>query len=285
MTTILPLSGMLLALTVASPGEAPSYVETRIEVDIDPLIAGSEAKDPEMERTLAEGVRDEVVGRLGDAFEEHEVPLVKADAEAVVRIGLEWKVYLDSHYQVRIEVERDGSTEVVSESLECVLCDGPKLAELLAKQVPGLVERLEVKPAEPAPVDAPTEDALETSDPPPQTPEADPEPRGRKIGPIGYAGIGGAVLGTAGVVVGAVHLARGEQTALEPDLRFERVDDFRPAGAVFLGVGGAVLLTGVALIVVDQTAMKKRRAVAAKRHVLSPSFHAHGAGISLTARF
>lgn len=282
---MLPLSGMLLALTVASSGEDPSYVETRIEVDIEPLIAGSEAKDPEMERTLAEGVRDEVVGRLGDAFGEQDVPLVKTDADAVVRIGLEWKVYLDSHYQVRIEVERDGKTEVVSDSLECVLCDGPKLAELLAKQVPAIVERLEVEATEPAPAETPTEEGAETGDEPSESPEVDREPRGKKIGPLGYAGIGSAALGAAGVIVGAVHLARGEQRALEPDLRFERVDDYRPAGAVFLGVGGAVLLTGVALIVVDQTVMKKRRAATAKRPTLSPTFHAHGAGLALSARF
>ena len=283
---ILPLAmSFAFAGAPSSSEDKANYVPTRVEVDIEPLVAQSPAEDPAAERMAAEDVRDQAIQRLGKALAERDVPMADGEGQAVVKVRLQWKVYLDSHYLIRIDVERDGHTEPVTDSLECVLCNGAKLADALAQKTPELLDYLKVEPAGAAPppeLDVAADGATPAQTDPDST--TGDEPR-RKIGPVGYGGIAAAVVGVAGIAGGAVLLARGEELSLEPDQRFQRIDDYRPWGGALVGVGGVVFVTGVVLVVLDQTVLRKRRKRAADRGGIRPALHARGATAGFTLRF
>lgn len=285
MTTMILISTLSLALGAApqpAVADPPAYVRTRVEVDIEPLVTGSPGEDPETERGLAEGVRDEVLEGLGEALGERNVPLDPSSADAVIKVGLRWQVYLDSHYEIRVEVQRAGSTQLVTDSLECVLCDGTKLAAVLVDEVPSLLRHLEVtSPEEESETEAGPPVSVATSG----APADEPAPRAKPLGPVGYAGIAASIVGGVGIAVGAVSLARGEQETLEGNPRFQRIDDYRPRGAALVGVGGAVFVAGVVMIVVDQTVLKRRRVRSARRPLVSPTVHANGAALTVSAHF
>jgi hypothetical protein len=202
-------------------------------------------------------------------------------------------VYLDSHYVAHVVARgHDGAEQEIT--LECKLCDEPKLAATVAARVPELLAVLEVQEgegvaAEPAGGAEPTGagEPVEPQTKPAAEPRAELEVGGRtrKLGPVGWAGIATGVAGFAGIAVGAVYLHRGTERRLAEDVLYEQVDDHRPMGGALLGVGSTLALTGVVLVIVDATVLAKRRA----RH----GSHAHlgvvqlvgGGGIAATGRF
>lgn len=93
----------------------------------------------------------------------------------------------------------------------------------------------------------------------------------RKIGPLGFAGIGVAVVGVAGVGAGVGLAVKGFEPVGGTTVRLK---DYRTPGNVILGVGGAALIAGVVMIAVDVGKRKKARAQKAAR------IQAHGLGIA-----
>jgi hypothetical protein len=79
---------------------------------------------------------------------------------------------------------------------------------------------------------------------------------------LGVAGAVATALGGALVVSGAVVTSRGE-VASDNDLL--GTTDFRPPGYVLLGVGSAVLVAGIGMLVVDVVRCKKDRVVCGER--------------------
>jgi len=101
--------------------------------------------------------------------------------------------------------------------------------------------------------------------------------QGRRMGPLGYAGIAGIVVG-AGMVGGGIPLAlrpleiRGEPGSLE-------LRSTRNAGIGLAAAGGAVLATGVALLVVDLVRHRERMTA------LVPTLGPQHAGVTFMRRF
>jgi hypothetical protein len=91
----------------------------------------------------------------------------------------------------------------------------------------------------------------------------------RKIGPLGFAGIGLAVVGLAGVGAGVGLAVKG----VEPTPPYQKSKDFRTPGNVILAIGGAALIAGVVMIAVDVSKRKKSRSQkAAKIRAFGPGF-------------
>lgn len=269
-----------ICLSLAAP---PPHVSARVEIDIDPLVANGSTEHPDEERALAEDVRAATEEGLRKALEAEGVSLGEGDADATISVRFDWKVYLDSHYQVVIEVERDGTATQVSDALECRLCEPPKVAAVVAGQAPKIAAALEAHAVQSDPPDEPPPHG----DPPPDEPPPDTEPpKGKAVGRLGYAGIVTTAIGLGGVIGGAVLLSKDDEINLEDNRRFEAVDDYRPAGIGTLAVGAGLLVTGAVLIAIDQTVGKKKRNRAARvQHTIAPAITTDTVGLRATIRF
>ena len=202
------------------------------------------------------------------------------DPDEVV-VSIVWVDRDAIEYGIRIAIETDegsvsatdGDTRgpVVARCRECTE------SELVTLCVEGMLEALSVyedskQEPEPPPADEqpPVEEPVRDTTP---TPTRD---QGRKIGPLGWAGVAGIAVGVSGVVAGGVLIG----------LDTRRLDDdptklrhFRPPGYAVLGAGAGVLVTGVVLVAVDVVRHKRKRT--AFSPVLAPDF----AGASARFRF
>jgi hypothetical protein len=148
---------------------------------------------------------------------------------------------------------------------ECSLCTRTEVVELIERDLPELLAL--ARGAQVEPVEAETDN-------PNGTPTADTtgsQVDTRKLGPLGFAGIGVAVLGVAGVGAGAGLMSKG-LVPVPPS--FDQVRDYRVPGAVVLAVGGTALIAGVVMIVVDVS--KRKRSRAAKTSRIAP----YGLGVA-----
>ena len=175
----------------------------------------------------------------------------------------------DQDPRIVIVVERTGNEEnpgfVVGFSIEkgdevvpgsarqsdCSLCTRTELVERIEKELPALLKLA---------LDHQTEREVENGDGDiggdgDGDGDVDPVDQ-RKIGPMGFAGIGLSVVGAAGVGVGVGLAVKG----FEPILPAERqLKDYRTPGNVILAIGGAALIAGVVMIAVDVSKRKKAR--------------------------
>lgn len=276
---------LALSLALVAP---PSHAPTRVDVNIEPLVANGAPEDPAQERKLATEVGDAIRLELGNALRDRGVSVHEAETEATVSVTLDWKVYLDSHYIVTIEVDREGLTQPVTSVVECKLCEAAQVAAKVAEQAEAIAEHLEVEgSSEPGPEGTGPgphgtgNGEEDTHEPTPLVPPP------KVVGPLGYGGIWLGAAGLGGVIAGAVLLAQGQETRLDSEPRYQLVDDRGPAGAVALGVGGAAMVAGAVLIAVDQTVgrrNRKRRAEQARRQVL-PAVSPRSVGLSAIVKF
>jgi hypothetical protein len=88
----------------------------------------------------------------------------------------------------------------------------------------------------------------------------------RKIGPLGFAGIGLAVGGAAGVGVGVGLAIKGFEPIAPTFLERK---NYRTPGNVILAIGGTALIAGVVMIAVDVSKRKKARRAAESRPKVS----------------
>ncbi len=87
----------------------------------------------------------------------------------------------------------------------------------------------------------------------------------RKIGPLGFAGIGVAVVGVGGVGAGVGLVVKGFEP-IAPT--FVERKNYRTPGTVILAIGGVALIAGVVMIAVDVSKRKKARRSAESRAAL-----------------
>jgi hypothetical protein len=130
------------------------------------------------------------------------------------------------------------------------------------------------------------ETAPATAEPPPSAPEgAEPTPRARVIGPVGYVGIASSVLGFGSGVAGIFVLDRGVQP--DADNYGLTVTNYRPAGKALLGAGLGLLVVGNVLLAVDLAVLTPRRRahVHAKVDGLSITVADHSTGVAVRGRF
>lgn len=240
-----------------------------------------------LEHQVADAAEDSAYFVLEDATkaltERHRVQVVD-DAEApriVVRLG--WKDYENSVYWIAIATQRPGREPEIMESFEAKCIDSTALSEAVVGRLRGALERLgEEKPVPDA--------VVEVKEPDEEPPEpTDPEPVDReekRIGAAGYAGIASLTLGL-GLGIGGVFLAV-EKPKLRPhptdDQSFEQVSR-RPLGYGLTAAGASLLVTGVVLVAVDQTVLRKRRARGGSVAVIVPTLLPTGAGLVFVRRF
>jgi len=154
-------------------------------------------------------------------------------------------------YVVGFSIEKGKEIVVGSaRQLDCSLCTGTELVEAIEKQLPDL---LELAGEHQVPVKGDVGVVDGNGEVPPVVPVKDE----RKLGGLGFAGIGLGVVGLAGVGAGVGLMVRG----VEPldELRWE-LRDYRTPGTVILAAGGVALIAGVVMIVLDVSKRKKTNA-------------------------
>lgn len=122
--------------------------------------------------------------------------------------------------------------------------------------------------------------------PPPELPEPAPEPRVRKIGPVGYVGISSLALGVGSLIAGGVFLARG--VVVEPDTGalFLNATDYRPLGAALLGAGAGMMVLGSVMVGVDAGVLLPRRRTRARAQLDGVALASGGrTGVFFAGRF
>src|SRR5690606_19837156 len=150
------------------------------------------------------------------------------------------------------------------------------LAEAVVAKLGGALAQLDEPKPEPA-EDAPGKPDPGADVPAVATPETSEDRPRKPLGPLGRAGIGVAVVGVGTLVSGGILFAVGERvdppTGRAPDIRGR---NFAPPGVALMVTGGAALVAGAVLLVVDRTRAKKRTSA-----LLLPS----PGGLSITGRF
>lgn len=156
-------------------------------------------------------------------------------------------------------------------------CTTEELLALVDVQIAAASEALRrpVEPArEPGPEVAP---APTDAEHPLRAARPDPRARPRRLGPLGITGIGMGVVGAGAVAAGVVLVMRPAEIRGGPE-RIE-IRDFHVAGVGTTTAGSVLLAAGVAMILVDRLA-PRRRATA-----LVPVAGPRLAGASLVGRF
>jgi hypothetical protein len=217
----------LLALALLEP-------EARASVTVDTSEVGADG--PIIRRRILE--RSDVVLRRHGVLPSQDPDDVQiaVDVEEFDRGGPGFMLHLD--------IEALGHHE----EIECALCTETELVARFEARLEVLSTKIaEAAAKEPEPDPAP--------DP---VPEPTPQPvDDGKLKAMGKAGIALTVVGAVGVGVG-LGLALNPERPRTDDPTTETTTQV--PGLVTLGIGAAVLITGVALIIVDRTRAKKRRA-------------------------
>jgi hypothetical protein len=150
----------------------------------------------------------------------------------------------------------------------CTACSDAELAGLAIEAILEAIE-LHEDAVEARRVEA--DAAAASAAPGPSAPEPAPlpadEPR-RRPGPLGWAGIGGLSLGVGAVVAGAV-LASQPPMPYPGEPRMDVLRDLRPPGYAMLGLGGAFVVAGAVMLVVDRR--RAHRKPVAHRPTLRPT--------------
>lgn len=278
----------VLASVLAMPGlaraEAPVATGVRLEVDVSALPKGR----------LTEDTRKWVLKHQKAAFE-GEGFVVSDDAERVVRIEISRYGENDINIRARLVVAGD---EGSAREFTCEACMDSQFLEKVSVETTALAQRM--READQAEAEPPTEEGAEevpatsgepategaTGDRSTQPPTDEAADQGKRVGAAGYAGIGALALGT-GLTIGGAVVAGAEpevQLQVGDDLAYERTSR-RPTGIALVGVGASLVVTGIVLVVVDQTVLRKRRDRQRTAAVLVPSLSSTEVGLALGGRF
>lgn len=264
----------------ADPVPEPAAVDGpprtgRIYVDADglgdagPVIAGRSMK----------------VGQAG--LESQGVALTDAPAGPELRVVLSLR---DSGgYRVEYQIVYDG--EVVPDGtggFDCQLCTEDELVEKVEALAVQVAPKLVVPEPEVEPDGDPDPKGDPKGEPDPkigtQDPITDDDPGA--LGGLGKAGVALVVLGGLGMVGGVSLLVIKPIPVQDDPLEATMARNTKPAGGAVLGVGVAVLVTGVALLAVDRKRAKAKEAEQPKAAAMvSPWIGADGGGIGVVGRF
>ncbi|MBV1858209.1 MAG: hypothetical protein KUG77_07340 [Nannocystaceae bacterium] len=210
---------------------------------------------------LDDAVREQVTTRVETLASSLDHQPVDA-ADHKLTINIEWAAESETDFHVTLRSSL-GEDAAETQSFECRECNAAELLDRTEAHARTAIEQL-FDSIEDEAQDVPTS----ATPPPPQTPPASPSRK--KIGRLGWAGVGSLGLGASGLIAGGVLLSLGE-ARLKSDPTSLR--DFRPAGYAALGVGGAALIVGTVLLVLD----RKRARTGATALRVTPS----GSGLRL----
>lgn len=215
---------------------------------------------PEREELM----RDVVVFQVTEAFRgSHGVEVVEQGEDAaLLRIAVT-SIDLESlHYEVTLEIQR-GTKRTTFDPFECKECTEHGIARAVVSRLGKVVPYLAVaeeEPQETGPTEGPTGPEVEEPGPEapgPEGPEETDKPRA-PLGVVGKVGIGVLATGAAGLIAGGVVFAQGRKLD-DPSGNLEEAGqvDYHPPGIATMAVGGALLVTGVTLLVVDRVRARK----------------------------
>lgn len=228
-----------------------------------------------IEETVPEGerVRGWVEDRAARVLNEHQ-PLEPQD---LIRVGVRGGPY---DYRIFIALVRDKRLLPGQPPMLVCECGSTEMLERVGEAIAAGAERLaQVARAErAAKAAAEAADAERKPAPPPPPVEADE--RRRRLGPLGYVGIGATTLGVGFFAAGIPLLVRPVQTRGEPGGIIEHRLT-RPPGVGLSVAGGLTLATGVSLLVLDLVRHRKRKGAALSVIMIGPA----GVGSSFTHRF
>jgi hypothetical protein len=240
------------------------------------VLAGAPA--PERVRIEA----DEIGIMKKDKLEAIAIEATKLAEEAGIAphemsVSLVWQNRTDLVYGIRVRIETSEAKLVDPDDLRgpvvhrCPRCNE---SDLVTASIEGVLEALGRYEEAKAPPPAPKQAAEPIVTAPPPGEDARPTDRGYGFGPMGQIGVASIVVGGAVAITGAAFIGVG---TTRPELDPTQLRNWRPPGYALLGVGAAVLVTGVALLVVDR---KRGRGLA-----ISPMMAPRLAGVVAEGKF
>lgn len=255
-----------LAISMGIPGSALGstavWQPARGSCEVDTSAVGEEGP----------ALKKRIESRAGDILLDNEVLPAKDADDALIKVQIAPAPNDDPGWVAAVFIEQGGTVVAdTTREIDCKLCTEGELVDKVAEVLAELVPTIESEPVDP------DGGGAGEPEPEPEPQPETPEPKDKKLGTLGYAGIGAAALGVIGVGVGAGLIAKGE-VPLDDDPAQQK-NYVRP-GAAALGVGGAILVAGVVLIVVDQMQQKKKRSTA-----FAPYFDRSGGGLAFITRF
>jgi hypothetical protein len=252
----------------SAPGDAtlesaPPASGPKIDLDL----SGLEPIDPSVRADIAKQIRAAVE------------PVVQAHALPADKIHLDvaWRDADAFDYIVEIAFDADGEMEAKQHGLST----GPnteqgELAEVIAAGLERYLAEWDdarVQADSDAVTPAPPSETLEPVDVPPP----------RRLGRVGWTGVGLVIAGVGAAATGGALVGIGETP--DPD-RATKLRDWKPAGYGLLASGGALLLTGIVLVVVDAVPRARaRRSRGDRRTSIVPAFGPRHAGVHLSISF
>lgn len=264
--------GLALALAwpeiarAAEPSETTSAApSSQAKVDLD--LSGLEPIDPAVRQDLAKQIH----AAVEPIVKAHALPAAKIhldvawrDADAfdyIVDVGFDAEAGVDARTRkisTGPNTEQGELAEVIAAGLERYLgeWDGDREAAAAAAPAPAPVA---------TPTDAPPSDM----------------PAPRPLGRVGWTGVGLLIAGTAAAATGGGLLGIGETP--DPD-DATQLRDWKPAGYGLLATGGAFVVTGIVLVVVDAVPRARARRGRGKT-AFAPEVGPRHAGASLRFRF
>lgn len=251
---MMPALLLSLALAVAPAGET-----VRVDADEVGVLRKDKLDEIAVEVTkLAE--------RAGIAPGEMSVSLVWADRDALV-------------YGVRVRiVTRDAKLVDAQDERGPLVhrCEGCSADELITFTVEGAIAGIDDYQDAKVPATTPATVVVRQAEPQPvDRPGPEQADRSGGLGTLGKVGVAAIVVGGSVAITGGAFVGiRSTRPANDPT----HIRDWSTPGYVLLGSGAAVLVTGIALLVVDRTRAKRGTAVAP---LLGPGF----AGATVRARF
>lgn len=220
----------------------------------------------------------------------HAVPLTGGAGPAsgaTLTVTVSWARQMASDWKIELAVD-DGSGP---QKLDPFLCEGcgteEEVADRIFEELPAAVALLRGEPAsgDPSmqpPVPAAAEDA------PTAAPSAsEPPPRDRRarrpLGPLGKAGIPLMIVGAGAAIGGGVMIGLGERKDDSSTGVDRATTNLRPPGIALAAIGGAVLVGGTVMLVIDRVRAKRDRT--AQTPAVVPVVSHREAGVALTFRF
>lgn len=260
-------------VALAQPPSADADEAPRpVRLDVDYSAVGDRAK----------GIDDVAREDLAPVFAANGaelVPLERSDAPLLrVRIGGKFKAIELFEYDLHFElVEGDRIIKLI-EPVVCKECYDEELVVVVAQWVPELLEALEAR-------DSTTDDPPHGDGDVGDGDGDSTEPRPRAIGPLGFAGIGVAVVGLGLTIGGAVEWSRGRVYEQSAGYFKATGKDHGPAGYALVGVGAVATVTGLVMLGVDAGRRAKLRKQARSQVLVIPSLSPSNAGIGIIGRF
>lgn len=235
---------LALSAAMANAPQPDEPVRAELVVDADAL------GDP------APAIQRQLQSRGERVLRDAEVLPAASDDDARIEVDVE-PLPDDAGFRCKLRVVRGGEVvQGTSATTECRLCTDDELAQQVGEAIERVVARIEPEVAEA------TSDQAESDVPPPVVAAPVDADGGWRLGTMGKAGVGLSVGGAAAFGLG-MGFAVAPLLVRQTDGRSGQ--SVALAGTAVAIVGGAALVSGVVLMLVERKRSRSRRATANRR--------------------